>query len=230
MSRIILKFSGEALKDKETLVAKDKLAIILKTIKLLQAGKHNVALVIGGGNFFRGRSHEDMEKVTRDTIGMLGTVMNALYVKDYLESNNVKSIISTPFNFPNLIENYKNNELKSLYNNGNVIIFGGGVGLSGYSTDSGTILARDILDANLIIKMTNVDGVYSDDPIINKNAKKFDYLSYKDVLEQEYQVMDLYAIEKCAETKTKILVMNIANYEKINEYFNGKIIGTEIGE
>lgn len=78
--------------------------------------------------------------------------------------------------------------------------------------------------------MTNVDGVYSDDPIINKNAKKFDYLSYKDVLEQEYQVMDLYAIEKCAETKTKILVMNIANYEKINEYFNGKIIGTEIGE
>ena len=230
MSRIILKFSGEALKDKETLVAKDKLAIILKTIKLLQAGKHNVALVIGGGNFFRGRSHEDMEKVTRDTIGMLGTVMNALYVKDYLESNNVKSIISTPFNFPNLIENYKNDELKSLYNNGNVIIFGGGVGLSGYSTDSGTILARDILDANLIIKMTNVDGVYSDDPIINKNAKKFDYLSYKDVLEQEYQVMDLYAIEKCAETKTKILVINIANYEKINEYFNGKIIGTEIGE
>ena len=230
MSRIILKFSGEALKDKETLVAKDKLAIILKTIKLLQAGKHNVALVIGGGNFFRGRSHEDMEKVTRDTIGMLGTVVNALYVKDYLESNNVKSIISTPFNFPNLIENYKNDELKSLYNNGNIIIFGGGVGLSGYSTDSGTILARDILDANLIIKMTNVDGVYSDDPIINKNAKKFDYLSYKDVLEQKYQVMDLYAIEKCAETKTKILVMNIANYEKINEYFNGKIIGTEIGE
>ena len=230
MSRIILKFSGEALKDKETLVAKDKLAIILKTIKLLQAGKHNVALVIGGGNFFRGRSHEDMEKVTRDTIGMLGTVVNALYVKDYLESNNVKSVISTPFNFPNLIENYKNDELKSLYNNGNIIIFGGGVGLSGYSTDSGTILARDILDANLIIKMTNVDGVYSDDPIINKNAKKFDYLSYKDVLEQEYQVMDLYAIEKCAETKTKILVMNIANYEKINEYFNGKIIGTEIGE
>lgn len=122
MSRIILKFSGEALKDKETLVAKDKLAIILKTIKLLQAGKHNVALVIGGGNFFRGRSHEDMEKVTRDTIGMLGTVMNALYVKDYLESNNVKSVISTPFNFPNLIENYKNDELKSLYNNGNIII------------------------------------------------------------------------------------------------------------
>lgn len=230
MSRIILKFSGEALKDNNELVAKEKLAIILKTIKLLQENNHEIALVIGGGNFFRGREHSDMEKVTRDTIGMLGTVMNALYIKDYLENNNIKSIISTPFDFPNLIENYRKEELKELYNKGRVIIFGGGVGLSGYSTDSGTILARDILDANLIIKMTNVDGVYSDDPKINKAAIKFDYLNYKKVIDNEYQVMDLYAIKKCQENKTKILVMNIDNYEKINDYFNGKIIGTEIGE
>ncbi len=230
MSRIILKFSGEALKNHDELVAKEKLAIILKTIKLLQENNHEIALVIGGGNFFRGRENEDMEKVTRDTIGMLGTVMNALYVKDYLENHDINSIISTPFDFPNLIEKYNREELKDLYDKGSIVIFGGGVGLSGYSTDSGTILARDILDANLIIKMTNVDGVYSDDPKVNKNAIKFDYLSYKDVLDNEYQVMDLYAIKKCQETKTKILVMNIDNYEKLNDYFNGKIIGTEIGE
>ena len=230
MSRIILKFSGEALKDKDELVAKDKLDIVLKTIKLLQENNHEIALVIGGGNFFRGREHEDMEKVTRDTIGMLGTVMNALYVKDYLQNHNIKTIISTPFDFPNLIENYRREDLKDLYNKGNVIIFGGGVGLSGYSTDSGTILARDILDANLIIKMTNVDGVYNDDPKINSKAIKFDYLSYKEILDNEYQVMDLYAIKKCQETKTKILVMNIDKYESINEYFDGKNVGTEIGE
>lgn len=230
MSRIILKFSGEALKYQDELVAKEKLAIILKTIKNLQESNNEIALVIGGGNFFRGRSHEDMEKVTRDTIGMLGTVMNALYVKDYLENHNINTIVSTPFNFPNLIANYTKEELKDLYDEGSIIIFGGGVGLSGYSTDSGTILARDILDANLIIKMTNVDGVYSDDPKINKNATKFDYLSYQDVLDNEYQVMDLYAIKKCQETKTKILVMNIDNYENINEYFKDKNIGTEIGE
>lgn len=230
MSRIILKFSGEALKNQNELVAKEKLAIILKTIQLLQESNNEIALVIGGGNFFRGRSHEDMGKVTRDTIGMLGTVMNALYVKDYLESNNIKSIISTPFDFPNLIENYRREELKDLYDKGSIVIFGGGVGLSGYSTDSGTILARDILDANLIIKMTNVDGVYNDDPKINKKAIKFDYLSYQYVLDNEYQVMDLYAIKKCQETNTKILVMNIDNYENINEYFKGKNIGTEIGE
>ena len=230
MSRIILKFSGEALKNNDELVAKEKLAIILKTIKLLQENNHKIAIVIGGGNFFRGRSHAEMEKVTGDTIGMLGTVMNALYVKDYLEKNNIKSIISTPFNFPNLIDNYSNEELKEIYNKGNIIIFGGGVGLSGYSTDSGTILARNILDANLIIKMTNVDGVYNDDPKINKNATKFAYLSYQDVLDNEYQVMDLYAIKECQKTKTKILVMNIDKYDKINDYFNGKNIGTEIGD
>ena len=230
MSRIILKFSGEALKNHDELVAKEKLAIILKTIKLLQENNHEIAIVIGGGNFFRGREHADIEKVTRDTIGMLGTVMNALYVKDFLENHNIKSIISTPFNFPNLIDNYTKEGLKDLYNKGNIIIFGGGVGLSGYSTDSGTVLARDILDANLIIKMTNVDGVYSDDPKINKDAIKFDYLSYKEVIDNEYQVMDLYAIKKCQEMKTKILVMNIDNYEQINEYFKGKNIGTEIGE
>ena len=220
MSRIILKFSGEALKDHDELVAKEKLAIILKTIKLLQENNHEIALVIGGGNFFRGREHEDMEKVTRDTIGMLGTVMNALYVKDYLENHNINSIISTPFDFPNLIENYRREKLKNLYDKGSIIIFGGGVGLSGYSTDSGTILARDILDANLIIKMTNVDGVYNDDPMVFKNA----------TLDNEYQVMDLYTIKKCQETKTKILVMNIDKYDKIDDYFKGKNIGTEIGD
>ena len=230
MSRIILKFSGEALKNHDELVAKEKLAIILKTIKLLQENNHEIALVIGGGNFFRGREHENMAKVTRDTIGMLGSVMNALYVKDYLDNHSIKSIISTPFDFPNLIENYRREELKDLYDKGDIIIFGGGVGLSGYSTDSGTILARDMLDANLIIKMTNVDGVYSDDPKINKNAIKFDYLNYNDVIDNEYQVMDLYVIKKCQETKTKILVMNINDYAKINNYFAGKNIGTEIGE
>ena len=91
-------------------------------------------------------------------------------------------------------------------------------------------VARDILDANLIIKMTNVDGVYNDDPMVFKNATKFDYLSYQDVLDNEYQVMDLYTIKKCQETKTKILVMNIDKYDKIDDYFKGKNIGTEIGD
>ena len=141
MSKIILKISGEALKDNIENVSKKNLNTVFEIVNLLK-NDHQIGIVIGGGNFFRGRSHEDMDKITRDTIGMLGTIINALYVKDYLENKNIKSIVSTPFQFPNLIQNYENEELKDLYNKGYIIIFGGGVGQSGYSTDSGTILAR----------------------------------------------------------------------------------------
>ena len=229
MSRIILKISGEALKEDNDIVAKCKLDIILNTIKLLK-DKHQIGVVIGGGNFFRGREHEDMEALTRDTIGMLGTVMNALYLKDYLANHNIESVVSTPFKFPNLLENYDKSTLKRLFDNGKIIIFGGGIGLSGYSTDSGTILARDILEANLIIKMTNVDGVYNADPKKDINATKFDYLTYDDVIKNQYQVMDLYAIKKCQNKQTKILVMNINDYAKLPNYFEGQKFGTEVGE
>ena len=116
MSRIILKISGEALKNPDDLVSKEKLNIVLKTIQLLRKDEHQIGIVIGGGNYFRGREHTDMNKVTRDTIGMLGTVMNALYIKDYLEKNNISCVVTTPFEFPELIDKYNEEELKNLYN------------------------------------------------------------------------------------------------------------------
>jgi len=229
MSRIILKISGEALKNNDEQVCEEKLEVIYKTIQILKE-KHRIGIVIGGGNFFRGREHSDMNKVTADTIGMLGTIMNALYLKDYLEKNNIKATISTPFNFPGLINNYSDNELKDKYNAGEIIIFGGGVGKSGYSTDSGTILAREKLESDLIIKMTNVDGVYDSDPKTNLNAKKFDKLTYDDVLENKLKVMDEFAVRKCNERGTKILVIHFNDYNQLNRYFDGESIGTIIGE
>lgn len=229
MSRIILKVSGEALKKDNDLVSKEKLDIIFKTIEILKQN-HKIGIVIGGGNFFRGREHTDMNCVTADTIGMLGTVMNALYLKDYLASNNINSTVSTPFNFPNLLDNYDDNELKNKYDSGEVIIFGGGVGKSGYSTDSGTILASEKLQSDLIIKMTNVDGVYNCDPKINNNAKKYDKLMYDEVINNKLNVMDEFAIVKCKEANRKILVINFNDYDKLDQYFNGKGIGTLIGE
>jgi len=229
MSRIILKISGEALKGTNCNVSKEKLNVVLKTVEYLKKHNHQVGIVVGGGNFFRGREHEEMNKVTADTIGMLGTVMNALYLKDYLENYDINSIVSTPFVFPDLIDNYENKELNKKYEDGKVIIFGGGIGKSGYSTDSGTILASEKLNSDLIIKMTNVDGVYDSDPKINKNAHKFDKLTYDEVINNKLQVMDEYAIIKCKENKTKILVINFNDYEKLNEYFSGETIGTVIG-
>lgn len=229
MSRIILKISGEALKKDNQNISEEKLKIVLKLIEKLQKMDHKIAIVVGGGNFFRGRDHEDMNKVTADTIGMLGTVMNALFIKDYLEKNSINTIVNTPFSFPNLIDDFENNELKKEYESGKVIIFGGGIGKSGYSTDSGTILASNKVEADLIIKLTNVNGVYNADPKKDKHAIKFDKLTYNDVLQNKYEVMDAFAIEECMNKNIKILVMNFEEYEKIDDYFNGKIIGTIIG-
>ena len=228
MSRIILKVSGEALKDNENVVSKNKLKIILDTINLLKKDNHKISVVIGGGNFFRGREHIEMDKVTADTIGMLGTIMNALYLKEYLEEHNMNSIVSTPFNFPELISNYSDEEMKEKYNKGEIVIFGGGVGKSGYSTDSGTILASEKLDCDLIIKMTNVDGVYDSDPKFNENAIKFDKLSYEEIINKELKVMDFYAIKKCQENNIKILVISFSEYENIIKRFNGEKFGTVI--
>ena len=228
MSRIILKVSGEALKGTDSNVDNNKLEIILNTINILKKYNHQVAIVIGGGNYFRGRENTNMEVITRDTIGMLGTVMNALYIKDYLEKNNLKVTISTPFDFPNLISKHIDDELKTKFNEGEIIVFGGGVGMSGYSTDSGVILASEKLDADFIIKLTNVDGVYDSDPKINKNAIKYDKLTYQEVIDKDLKVMDIYAIEKSMNKNIKILVMNFMKYDELKNYFEGKLVGTEV--
>lgn len=230
MNRVILKISGESLKDDNEFVSKNKLENILKLIKLLQKENTKIGIVIGGGNIFRGRCHTDMDKVTADTIGMLGTIMNALYIKDYLLKNDIKAVVSTPFNFNELLNIYNENELKNMYDNNFVIIFGGGLGKSGYSTDSGVIKGRDILDANTIIKLTNVDGVFDSDPKINKNAKMYSKLTYDDVINKNLKVMDLYAIKKCKEKNTKLIVMNFNKYNKVLDIFKNNIDGTIIEE
>lgn len=228
MSRIILKISGEALKNSENNVSEEKLNIILNTINILRKYNHKIAIVVGGGNYFRGRENTHMDETTRDTIGMLGTVMNALYIKDYLLKNDYKAIISTPFSFPNLIDNYSDKELIDRYNNDDIIIFGGGVGMSGYSTDSGVILATKKIESDLIIKMTNVDGVYDSDPKINPSAIKYDRLTFSEVLQKNLKVMDKYAILEASKRNIKILVINFLKYNELEDYFNGKLIGTEI--
>lgn len=228
MSRIILKISGEALKNENRNVSENKLQVILDTINLLK-DNHQIGIVVGGGNFFRGRENPNIEKITGDTIGMLSTIMNALYIKDFLEKNNISTCVSTPFYLGDLIRSYTDEELCNEYDNGKVIIFGGGFGKSGYSTDSGAVMAANILESNLIIKLTNVDGVYDSDPKENINAKKFDKITYDEVLEKDLKVMDIYAIQKCKENNIKILVMNFDKYMEINKFFENCNIGTIIG-
>lgn len=229
MSRIIIKFSGEALKDSEKNVSESKLQILLSIIKKLQENNHQIAIVIGGGNFFRGREHSEMNRLYADTIGMLGSVMNSVFIKDYFEKNNVESVISTPFTFPSLIDNYKEEELLYKFNNNNIVIFGAGIGKSGFSTDSGVIRACDIVNADMIIKLTNVDGVYDSDPRVNSNAKKLDTITYEYAIQHKLKIMDEYAIQECQKKNIKIIVMNIKDYKKVNEAINGELVGSLIG-
>jgi len=227
MAKLILKISGEALKDDKSSVSEEKLYKVLQIVNLLKE-KHQIGIVVGGGNFFRGRDHTNMDKVTADTIGMLGTITNSLYLKDYFMRNNINACVSTPFDFNNLIKNYTNEELLTMSKE-NIIIFGGGVGKSGYSTDSGAYMAAEILESELIIKLTNVDGVYDSDPKINPDAIKYDKLTYDEVLENNLKVMDSYTIEKCKEKNIKILVLNFNDYKYLEDFFQGKEIGTLIG-
>ncbi len=229
MKKIVLKISGEALKDNDNVVSEEKLEIIYKSISILS--KNNlVAIVIGGGNYFRGREHLEMEDLNRDTIGMLATCINALYIKDFLEKKGLVVNISTPFTFPSLIPNYSLEELQNNYDKGNIIIFGGGIGKSGVSTDAAAGLAIEMLQANLIIKMTNVDGVFDKDPKKYHDAKMFSKLTYKDIISNNYQVMDKVAIEKCAQNNTSLLVMNFNKYYLLEDYLQGKNIGTIVGD
>lgn len=230
MSRLILKISGEALKEDNKIVSENKLNSLLETIKILKNEKHNIAIVVGGGNIFRGREHEEFSLENSSTVGILGTIINALYIKEYLSRNNINVTLSTPVDIGESIKNVSDSELLEDYNNGNVIVFGGGIGKSGYSTDSGVILADDKLKSELIIKLTNVDGVYSDDPKINKNAIKYDTLNYDYVIKNNLKIMDKYALEKCKERNRKILVLSFSDSKKISKYFEGEKIGTEIGE
>lgn len=230
MSRVILKISGEALKGQNNLVDPSKLEVVLNAIKILKKYGNEAAIIVGGGNIFRGRENPNMKDNNSTAIGVSGSIINALYIKDYLEYNNLNVALSTPFELNSLIEKYSDKELLNKYNNGEIIVFGGGVGKIGYSTDSGIILANDKLRCDLIIKMTNVDGVYDDDPKINKNAKKYNRLSYKKLLDDKLKVMDEEAIRECMDKNIKILVINFNDYNDIEKYINGIEVGTIIGE
>lgn len=228
MERVILKFSGEALKDEVNNVSEQKLAILYETIEILKKQKKKIAIVIGGGNFFRGRENTHMQEVNRDTIGMMFSVINALHIKDYLENKNCKCIVSSPFDLNGLINKYSDEEILAKYNDGEVIIFGGGLGKCGYSTDSGLVLANRILNSDLVIKLTKVDGIYNKDPLVYEDAFRYEEISYQDVIDNNYKVIDMYTVEELKNSGTEILVMNFNKYKELEDFFKGIKVGTRV--
>ena len=226
--RILLKLSGESLMGEVALIDKSKTLEIAKLIKRVREMGIEVGIVIGGGNFFRGRSNQDMYQLYVDTMGMLGTTINALGLADAFKKEGVSCIISTPFDLNGLIPKYTKEEVLESINN-NVVIFGGGTGHIGCSTDTCASNKASLIKADTIIKLTNVDGVYDKDPNKYSDAVMYDYLTHKEVLDNpEIKVMDIPAIEECMNNNIDINVINFNDKENLIKVLKKEKIGTRI--
>ena len=228
MKRILIKLSGESLMGDVSLIDKEKTKEIAKLIKRVREKGIEVAIVIGGGNFFRGRSNADMYQLYVDTMGMLGTTINALGLADAFRNEGLPCIISTPFDLNGLIPKYSESEvLEKIHNN--VVIFGGGTGHIGCSTDTCASNKASMIKADTIVKLTNVDGVYDKDPNKYSDAVMYDKLTHQQVLDNpEIKVMDIPAIKECMDNNIDITVINFNDKENLVRVPEGIELGTRI--
>lgn len=230
--RIVLKCSGEALMgnaqfgiDPSVL---DKIAN--DVAELIQMGVE-VGLVIGGGNLFRGKalSEAGLGRVTGDHMGMLATVMNALALRDALERIDLPARIMSAIPMLGVVDPYHRRKAITHLREGQVVIFAAGTGNPFFTTDSAACLRAIEVGADIVLKATKVDGVYSDDPISNPKAKRYSFLTYQEVLSQGLQVMDLTAICLCQEQNMPLQVFNLSAPDALKKIVMGEQVGTIIG-
>jgi len=229
--RILLKLSGEALAgDRGFGLNFDVITNICKYIKEISDMGAQVAIVVGGGNFWRGRSSGSMDRTRADHIGMLGTAMNALAVADVLESMGAEVRVQTAITMQQVAEPYIRNKAVRHLEKGRIVIFGCGTGSPFFSTDTTAALRAAEIKADVIYKATMVDGIYDKDPHKYEDAVKFDRISYSDILAKGLQVMDSTAASMCRDNKISIQVFNLDRPENIVSAFRGDPIGTIVEE
>lgn len=225
--RILLKLSGEALAgENKTGIDFNKVLNICKEIVEVTSLGIEVAIVVGGGNFWRGRSNNQMDRCTSDYIGMLGTTMNALAIGDAFKQLNQPVRIQTGVEMRQIAEYYiKDRAIKHLTNN-RVVVFGCGTGSPFFSTDTAAALRAAEINADAVLKATNVDGIYTKDPKKNSDAKKISEISYLEVLNQKLNVMDTTATSLCMDNNIPIIVFDINKKGNLHKVVSGKNIGT----
>jgi uridylate kinase len=227
--RVLLKISGEALAGERGLGFDfDTIARIADEIqKVVRAGA-DLGLVIGGGNIVRGSqlSKMGMDRVSADYMGMLGTVINALAVQDILERKGMETRVMTAIRMEELAEPYIRRRALRHFEKGRVVIFAAGTGNPYFSTDTAAVLRAIQIKAQVIIKATSVDGVYSADPKVDKTAKFYDEISYRDVMLEELKVMDQTAVTLCKENSLPLIVLNIHKPDAIAAAVRGERVGT----
>ncbi len=228
--RVLLKLSGEALALPGGFgLDFDKIKEVAVQIKKLVDSGVQTAIVVGGGNFWRGRSGGDMDRVRADHMGMLATAINALAIADTLEAVGLSARVQTGVEIKQMAEPYIRGKAIRHLEKGRVVVFGCGTGNPYFSTDTAAALRAAEINAEVILLAKNVDGVYDADPHIDKNAKKFDSIKYIDVLNKGLKVMDSTAISLCMDTNLPILVFGLDNPENIVKVVCGEKIGTYVG-
>ncbi len=227
--RVLIKLSGEALAgEKKTGIDFDTVLKVCEQIKICVDMGVEVAIVVGGGNFWRGRSSGKMDRTRADHMGMLATVINSLGLADGLEQVGLNVRVQTAIEMRQIAEPYIRNKAVRHLEKGRVVVFGCGTGNPFFSTDTAAALRAAEIDADVIFKATNVDGVYDSDPKTNPDAKKFDTLTHKDVLSRGLHVMDSTAASLCMDNGIEILVFNLNQPENIVKAMTGEHIGTTV--
>lgn len=229
--RIILKLSGEALAgDKGIGIDENMLSFIAERVKKLANMGIETAIVVGGGNIWRGRSSKSMERTTADNMGMLATVINSLALQDALERIGVETRVQTSIEMRQIAEPYIRRRAIRHLEKGRIVIFAAGTGNPYFSTDTAAALRAAEIEADVILLAKKVDGVYDSDPILNRNAKKFDRLTYIDVINKGLGVMDSTAASLCMDNKVPIIVFDLRTPDNIVKVIKGQTIGTIVKE
>lgn len=229
--RVLLKVSGEALSGpKGTGFDEATMAGICTGIKKAHNLGVQIGIVVGGGNFWRGRSSGAMDRMDADKIGMLATVMNALAVKDALRQQGVPAVVMTSSVMPQVAEPFTSDKAIAALQQGTVVVFGGGTGNPIFSTDTASALRALEIGADAMLKATMVDGVYDKDPHKYPDAVKYDTLTFTRVLDERLAVMDSTAATLCRDNGLPIIVFDLADPDNIARAVKGENVGTVVAE
>ncbi|HCA68898.1 MAG TPA: UMP kinase [Lachnospiraceae bacterium] len=228
-NRVLLKLSGEALAgDKKTGFDEATCIMVANQVKQLVQEGIQVSIVIGGGNFWRGRTSETIDRTKADQIGMLATVMNCIYVSEIFRHVGMKTNVYTPFSCGSMTELFSKDRVTKLMEQGGVAFLAGGTGHPYFSTDTATVLRAVELECDTILMARAVDGVYDSDPKLNPNAKKFETIPMQDVLDRKLGIVDLTATVLALENKMPILLFGLAEENSIVKAAQGASNGTTI--
>lgn len=227
MKRVLLKLSGEALAgEKKTGFDEPTVTEVARQVKELVDRQIQVGIVIGGGNFWRGRTSETIDRVKADQIGMLATVMNCIYVSEIFRSVGIETEVLTPFACGAMTELFSKDRANQCFSQNKAVFFAGGTGHPYFSTDTATLLRAVEIEADAILLAKAVDGIYDSDPKINPDAKRFDSISIEEVVERKLLVVDRTASVLCMENKMPMRVFALQEENSIIKAISGQFNGT----